>query len=111
MRKFIFLLMLAATTSSVPRIACSADTVPQFDIARNCKAETADTSGIGETLASCMKDEEDARRQLVEQWDRFARDDKAACIRATSADGTPSYVELVTCLEIAYDRARFRTKQ
>ena len=29
--------------------------------------------------------------------------DKASCVRETSMDGTPSYVELLTCLEMARD--------
>jgi hypothetical protein len=34
-------------------MACAADVVPKFDIAQNCKAETADASGIGESISSC----------------------------------------------------------
>jgi hypothetical protein len=40
---------------------------------------------------------------LTQQWAKFAREEKLPCIRATSADGVPSYVELQTCLEIASD--------
>jgi hypothetical protein len=109
MQKSIFLLPLAAALMNTPSIAGVADAVPKFDIARNCKAETADASGTGETLASCSKDEEQAKKELTEQWDRFAGTDKASCIRATSADGTPSYVELRICLDMSADnRARLK---
>jgi hypothetical protein len=81
----------------------AADAVPKFDIARICKAETVDTVGTGETLASCMKAEEQARTQLAGQWSKFAAKDKAACIGESSIDSTPSYVELQTCLEMASD--------
>jgi hypothetical protein len=40
---------------------------------------------------------------LAPQWDRFSKADKTACIAETSLDGTPSYVELQTCLEMAAD--------
>ena len=50
-----------------------------------------------------MADELRAKDDLTQQWAGFAREDKVSCIRATSADGAPSYVELQTCLEMASD--------
>ena len=106
MKKHLLLLALAVAFTSIPHFARAADGVPKFDIARNCKAEVADAAGIGETLASCTKDEEKARDELANQWSQLAREDKTACIRETSADGTPSYVELETCLEMTHLRGR-----
>jgi len=109
MRDFISALALAAALMVFSPIARAADVVPKFDIPRNCKAETADASGVGESVASCTQDEERARQKLAEQWDQFAKEDKSVCIRATSLDGTPSCVELQTCLEMATDnRARLK---
>ena len=109
MRAFILILALAA--ANAPHIARAADAVPKFDIARNCKTETADAAGVGETQASCVRDEEQARSKLADQWDDFAREDKLVCIRETRLDGTPSYVELETCLELAADnRVRLKGK-
>jgi len=103
MRTIIFTAALVAALF-IPLSARAADSgVPKFDIAKNCKAEVAGGSGIGETVESCTHDEEQARQQLVPQWDQFSRDDKSTCIRETSMDGSPSYVELQTCLEIAND--------
>lgn len=78
-----------------------ADAVPKFDTARSCKAETAGNAGIGETMESCLRDEQQARDELASQWSSFASTDKSTCIRETSSDGLPSYVELQTCLEMA----------
>lgn len=103
MQIFISTLALAAALINAPHIAGAADVVPKFDIAKNCEAETADASGISESISSCTGDEERARQELAGQWDQFDRQDRAARIRATSLDGTPSYVELQTCLEIAVD--------
>lgn len=103
MRIFIITLALAAALLNAPQIVRAADAVPKFDIARNCKAETADASGVGESISSCTEDEERARQELAGRWDQFGREDKVTCIRATSLDGTPSYVELQTCLEMAAD--------
>jgi hypothetical protein len=103
MRTSILILALAAAFSNAPPGARAADTVPKFDIVKNCKAEMAATSAVGGTQASCEKDEEQARQQLIQKWAQFAKDDKLACIRETRSDGSPSYVELETCLEIATD--------
>ncbi len=104
MRKSIVLAALgAAILITGSHGVRAADAVPKFDIARICKAETAETVGIGETLASCMKAEEQARTQLAGQWSKFTAKDKAACISESSIDSTPSYVELQTCLEMASD--------
>jgi hypothetical protein len=81
----------------------AADVVPKFDMARSCKAETAGNIGIGETMESCLRDEQQAHDDLASQWSSFAAQDKSACIRETSTDSLPSYVELQTCLEMASD--------
>jgi hypothetical protein len=103
MRISVFILMIAAAAALVPSVSDAADAAPKFDIATNCKAEVAGGSGIGETLESCINDEQQARDQLAQQWARFSKADKTICIRETSVDGTPSYVELQTCLEISAD--------
>jgi len=110
MRISVFILPLAALVVNAPIGARAADAVPAFDIAANCKAEIAVTRGLGETLDYCMRSEENSKLQLAQQWAQFAKADKTECILATSSDGTPSYVELETCLELASDnRARSET--
>jgi len=81
--------------------ARAADTFPKFDIQHNCKAEISESSGIGETMESCVADETRARDELKPHWNDFKKADQVACVRETSLDGTPSYVELQICLEMA----------
>jgi len=76
-----------------------ADTVPKFDIARECHSE-GDTPALQK---SCADDEAKARDQLQPRWTQFDASDKTACIGETSIDDSPSYVELLTCLEMARD--------
>jgi hypothetical protein len=52
---------------------------------------------------SCIRDERNARKVLVKSWARFASQDQMKCTEETNLDGTPSYVELLTCLQIAAD--------
>ncbi len=76
-----------------------ADGVPKFDIVRECQSE----GGPKAVLDRCVADETAARDQLQPQWIQFALQDKAVCMRETNTDGSPSYVELLTCLEMARD--------
>jgi hypothetical protein len=76
-----------------------ADNVPKFDIARECRSE----GGSQAVVEQCAADEADARAQLQPQWGQFNAVDKRVCIGETLIDGTPSYVELLTCLEMARD--------
>ena len=54
-------------------------------------------------MSKCADDERRAKQKLAREWSRFASDDKATCIKETNIDGTPSYIELQVCLEIASD--------
>ena len=76
-----------------------ADSLPKFDIMRECRAE----GGSQAVEKRCATDEADARDQLQPQWTQFDLHDRAVCLEATSTDGTPSYVELLTCLEMAQE--------
>jgi hypothetical protein len=80
-----------------------ADNVPKFDIARGCRLDSAASSGLTEeqSLKKCISDEQQALQQLQTNWSQFAPSDRATCTTATSSDDTPSYVELLTCLQEA----------
>ena len=76
-----------------------ADAVPKFDVARECQFE----SGTKEEMERCTTDETQARDQLQTEWIQFSPSDKTLCNRETSIDSAPSYVELITCLEMERD--------
>jgi hypothetical protein len=76
-----------------------ADSLPKFDIAAECRSE----GGAKAVLERCIEDESVARDQLQPLWIQSGAADKASCVGETSIDGTPSYVELLTCLEMARD--------
>lgn len=79
--------------------ANAADALPKYDSAKNCKAQLNYVLGIGQTEAACVSDEQQARQQLASDWNTFSPAEKASCIRETNI-GTPSYVELQTCLQM-----------
>jgi hypothetical protein len=76
-----------------------ADAVPKFDIARECQAES-DTMAMQKR---CVDDETQAYNQLRAEWLQFSPEAKTQCGAEAGEDGTSSYVEFVTCLEMARD--------
>ena len=73
------------------------DTVPKFDIVRECRFEAGSTVDFGR----CSQDEAEALEQLKANWAQFAGVDKSTCLSAATVGGRASYVELLTCLEMA----------
>jgi hypothetical protein len=77
-----------------------AEGVPAFDTAPGCRAAA---QVAPEGLNACLKDEQDARTQLASQWETFVASDRATCTQNETTGGSPSYVELLTCLQMARD--------
>ncbi|MCK1397077.1 hypothetical protein IVB45_09715 [Bradyrhizobium sp. 4] len=79
-----------------------ADGVPKFDVARSCKLDIAAAAGmsVGQPLKNCISDEQKAKQQLVSGWSKFPAASRASCVPQESIGGTPSYVSLLTCLQM-----------
>ena len=101
MRTFIFAIAAVVPAFVIDR-AGAADELPAFDIARNCNEETAGAAIGGP--ASCTKDETDAKNQLAKRWSSYSASQKKECVGESSIGGEKSYVELLTCLEMATDQ-------
>lgn len=82
-----------------------ADGVPRFDMERGCRLDSTQafdlSAGMNETIKRCVADEQQALAQLQTQWSQFRERDKAQCSEIANIGGTPSYVELLTCLQAA----------
>lgn len=78
--------------------------MPKFDVAQSCREAQA-IGGDDKNLAykGCMQDEKDAQDQLAQKWSHFKPEDRRNCIEQGAAP-LPSYVEILTCLEM-YDGA------
>ena len=83
-------------------VVAVADGVPAFDISRSCKLDTAATGGLSvdQSLKNCVDDEDRARQELVSQWPKFSDSSKAECLPLEGIGGDPSYVSLLTCLQM-----------
>jgi hypothetical protein len=83
------------------QIVLAADPVPKLDIGPSCRsAGAAAVMGTRDTTA-CERDETVARDKLEQEWSQFTPSDQARCVRTVTLGGGPSYVELLTCLELA----------
>lgn len=99
------LMLFSAAFLSLHLVTMVADSVPKFDIARGCRLDNVASSGITETqpVNKCVSDEQQALQQLRKQWSQFSVLDRTTCTADTNSDSTPSYIELLTCLEMARD--------
>jgi hypothetical protein len=80
-----------------------ADPVPTFNVEPSCRQAASGDIGIKQDLSVCLEDEKGARDQLVKEWSGFAPSDRSLCTRLSSTGGTPTYTELLVCLEMARD--------
>lgn len=89
------------------------DRVPEFDITPTCRAlQSAELAGAGgRNVEICRKAELRARDQLEREWTQFTAADRRRCVDLSSMGGLPSYVELITCLEIARDVRALRERE
>ena len=72
------------------------DTVPKFDIARECRFE----GGATADFEKCTQDEAAALQELRTKWSQFTKADTKSCTIEATIGGFDSYVELQTCLEM-----------
>jgi hypothetical protein len=84
-------------------VVLAADGVPVFDVMPSCRAAGQTPIGPGRGTEACLRDENEARAKLDRDWAKFQAADRTHCVRLTMLDGTPSYVEVLTCLEMARD--------
>jgi hypothetical protein len=101
MTRITRLLLLAVLLPTSTTGVAGAQELPKFDPSPTCRAEaSAAQSGAG--ADACIEDEQKAHEQLSRDWAQFAADIRTSCTgEATDVAGVRSYVELITCLQIA----------
>ena len=80
-----------------------ADPVPTFNVEPSCRQAASGDIGIKQDLSVCLEDEKAARDQLAKEWSEFGPADRGLCTRLSGTGGTPTYTELLVCLEMARD--------
>jgi hypothetical protein len=93
--------VILTTLSPIP----VSDDVPTFNIVKECRFE----GEIPTDFDRCSHDESDALQQIKKEWPQFSDHDRSACLTEATVGGFESYVELLTCLEMARDVSTEKT--
>ena len=83
-----------------------ADHVPRLDTDSSCHVAAAASAVVNRNEDVCKRDEQDARGKLEQQWGQYTPAQRSRCESLARLGGFPSYVELLTCLEMASAAAK-----
>lgn len=80
-----------------------AETVPDLDVEKTCRSSQIADPSVNDKASyeGCLRSEKEAKRQAEQHWSSYAPAAKRQCEAQFKAGGYPSYVEMVTCLELA----------
>jgi hypothetical protein len=99
----IALLSLAMIAS--PLTVQASDQIPRLNVEATCKASVAADKGMGltspQSYEDCMRDENTAQQQLPPVWLAASGAVQKQCEGEATAAGSDSYVDLLTCLQMA----------
>jgi hypothetical protein len=93
-------LVFALTLASLWAGATAAQQLPRFNIETTCRTAQALTAEDRDPVQGCMRDEAEAERQLQTVWTSAAAAHREACEAETRVEGFPSYVDVLTCLQM-----------
>ena len=102
--KFAVVVLLLGPAATV----ALADSPPKLDVSGSCNAAARGAISVGRDKESCLADENAAAETLTQNWSKYIDADKTQCIGNVKTGGPPSYVELLSCLEIMRDAKDIR---
>jgi hypothetical protein len=92
------------TDASAQRTRAVADGVPSWDLTASCRA-AGSISGYdqkpSDRIKTCLASEQRTREQLNKDWSTFPAADRIGCVKSLTF--SPTYTELLTCLEMRRD--------
>ena len=74
--------------------------LPPFDIEATCREAQPLGPEDRDPYQGCMRDERTARGELQRRWAQFEAANRNTCVEETGVGGYPSYVEVLTCLQM-----------
>jgi hypothetical protein len=94
---------VVAVILGVSTAIARADSPPKLDVEPTCNATAPYAIAVGRTKEACLADEHVAESSLAENWSTYSAADKTQCIGTVNMGGPPSYVELLSCIEVLRD--------
>ncbi len=79
----------------------AAQQVPRLDIEATCRAAPRLLAEDASPYNGCMQDETEAERELKAMWGSAAAAHRETCAGEAQIGGSPSYVDMLTCLQMA----------
>ena len=85
------------------------NSVPNWDVSSSCRAASqfAYNQSAGEREKACIESENRTREKLAGDWSTFPADERTRCIKSIEWF-SPTYTELIACLEMYSDVRRAR---
>src|SRR5256714_11154829 len=88
----------------------AADGVPILNVEPFCREVAKRAAPVGDVNV-CLRQEREARDQLVKEWAQFPAADRAYCQHLHTVGGDPTYTVLPTRLEMQRDARKLREQQ
>ena len=85
-----------------------ADSPPVLKVESSCEAAGRGAVVLGRNKEACLADETAAQDTLKQNWSKYVAGDKNECVGMVTTGGPPSYVELLSCIEIYRDARNIR---
>ncbi len=79
----------------------AAQQLPRLDVEATCRSAPRLLAEDANPYEGCMQDERDAERQLQGMWSGAAAAHRETCAGEAQIGGSPSYVDMLTCLQMA----------
>jgi hypothetical protein len=92
------LLQIIAVGSNLVLVA---DKIPELKYEQSCRAAVEAATMPNRNQDACLQDEKAAKAKLQQEWTGFTAPQKAHCVKLSTTGGFPSYVELLTCVEMS----------
>ena len=112
MKVVVAILLIAAMLVSAQarsRSVSKGNGVPNWDVSSSCRAaaKVAYTQDASAREKSCMEGENRTREKLATDWSTFPAEERTRCIKSIEWF-SPTYTELIACLEMYGDVKRAR---
>jgi len=92
----------------LPLAVAVSDGVPNYNVEPSCRGGLTDPKDNAR-FQQCLKEEAAAKATLAGNWATYPAADRETC-GATARMGTPSYVEMLTCLQMDADLRKMKYK-